>query len=512
MILNNMILREGMFMQLTYKVDDKNTVDFNNNVDFCVGTGRMGLALQKEYMDQLRAVQEDIGFKHIRGHGIFSDDMAIYQEFKGKDGEVIIEYNFTYLDLVMDSYKEVGIKPFLELGFMPKKMASGEQTIFYWKGNVTPPKDYKNWCDLVVATLKHLMERYGKEEVVTWPIEVWNEPNLPGFWKDADMDEYFVLFENTFNAIKNLDERFKVGGPAICGVEDVKYMTMFMDFISEKKIPVDFITRHHYTSEVPDFNGHYGYIKLVELNESLETLNDSRRIIDSYPDYKGIQMHITEFNTSYIPNAPIHDTNQNAAYTASLLARLGETSESYSYWTFGDVFEEMGVPFAPFHGGFGMMANRGIKKPTYYAFKFFKQLKGRCVMKNDNCVICKEDDVYRGILFNSNVERTGNDLYITLEFEGDKERYSLIKRIVDEDTCNPLKLWHAMGEPSSLSKEQIKLLRESDEPLTGSDILVPDDKKISASFIVKEFGLIYFELRPLSLKADRGYDYDRVMS
>ena len=133
-------------------------------------------------------------------------------------------------------------------------------------------------------------------------------------------------------------------------------------------------------------------------------------------------------------------------------------------------------------------------------------------MKNDNCVICKGDDVYRGILFNSNIERTGNDLYITLEFEGDKERYSLIKRIVDEDTCNPLKLWHAMGEPSSLSKEQIKLLRESDEPLTGSDILVPDDKKISASFEVKEFGLIYFELRPLSLKADRGYDYDRVMS
>ena len=129
MILNNMILREGMFMQLTYKVDDKNTVDFNNNVDFCVGTGRMGLALQKEYMDQLRAVQEDIGFKHIRGHGIFSDDMAIYQECKGKDGEAIIEYNFTYLDLVMDSYKEVGIKPFLELGFMPKKMAS-ERIVF----------------------------------------------------------------------------------------------------------------------------------------------------------------------------------------------------------------------------------------------------------------------------------------------------------------------------------------------------------------------------------------------
>ena len=159
-----------------------------------------------------------------------------------------------------------------------------------------------------------------------------------------------------------------------------------------------------------------------------------------------------------------------------------------------------------------MMANRGIRKPTYYAFKFFKELKGRCVMKNDNCVICKTDNGYRGILFNSNIERTGNNLEITLEFAGDKDRYSLIQRIVDEDTCNPLRIWHVMGEPSSLSDDQIKVLRESDKPLTRSDILASDGKKISASFEVKEFGLIYFELRELSLKADRGYDYDRVMS
>ena len=499
-------------MQIRYDVDGNNKVEFHNNVDYCVGTGRMGLALQKEYMEQLKAVQEDIGFKHIRGHGIFSDDMAIYQEFKDKDGGEIIEYNFTYLDLVMDYYKEVGIRPFLELGFMPKKMASGDQTIFYWKGNVTPPKDYGKWCDLVVATLKHLMERYGEDEVVTWPVEVWNEPNLPGFWKDADMEEYFVLFEKTFNAIKALDSRFRIGGPAICGVEDVKNMTMFMDFISKKKIPVDFITRHHYTSEVPDFSGHYGYIELVELEESLKTLNDSRRIIDSYPEYKGIQMHITEFNTSYIPIAPIHDTNQNAAYTAALIARLGETSESYSYWTFGDIFEEMGVPFTPFHGGFGMMANRGIRKPTYYAFKFFKDLKGTCVMKNDNCVICKEGDVYTGVLFNSRTKRSGEDINLSLTFDADMEEYSLIQKIVDEDTCNPLKLWHTMGEPSSLDEDQIRLLKESDKPLTGSDILVSKDKKITASFDLKEFGLIFFELKPFSLKADRGYDYDRVMS
>ena len=73
---------------------------------------------------------EEIGFQHIRGHGLFCDDMAIYQE--SEDG--VPEYNYTYLDRVMDSYLELGLRPFLELGFMPEKMASGKQTIFYWKG------------------------------------------------------------------------------------------------------------------------------------------------------------------------------------------------------------------------------------------------------------------------------------------------------------------------------------------------------------------------------------------
>ena len=175
--------------KVAYQVNENSCEFFNNQVDFCVGTGRMGLALQKAYQEQLAMNQAEIGFKHIRGHGLFSDDMAIYQEYKDPEGNVQVEYNFTYLDMVMDYYKEQAIKPFLELGFMPAKMASGDQTVFYWKGNVTPPAKYENWQALVQATLKHLMERYGEAEVLTWPIEVWNEPNLPGFWKGADMEE-----------------------------------------------------------------------------------------------------------------------------------------------------------------------------------------------------------------------------------------------------------------------------------------------------------------------------------
>lgn len=168
-------------------------VSFHNNVDFCIGTGRMGLALTQEYQEQLRLVQDEIGFRHIRGHGLFCDDMAIYHEYE-ENGIRKVEYNYTYLDRVMDFYRSVGLRPFLELGFMPEKLARGTQTIFYWKGNTTPPCNYSTWCEMVQRLLRHLMDRYGAEEVVTWPIEVWNEPNLCGFWENADMQEYFRLF------------------------------------------------------------------------------------------------------------------------------------------------------------------------------------------------------------------------------------------------------------------------------------------------------------------------------
>ena len=484
----------------------KDSYLFNNNVDYCVGTGRMGLALQKEYMEQLKLVQEEIGFSHIRGHGLFSDDMSIYQEYE-EDGVTKVEYNFTYLDLVMDSYIEVGLKPFLELGFMPDKLASGTQTVFYWKGNVTPPKKYEMWCDLVTATLSHLMDRYGKEEVLTWPIEVWNEPNLPGFWKDADMQEYFKLFEETFRAIKKLNPAFKVGGPAICGVSDELWIDEFMKFIQSKDLDVDFITRHHYTTQTHEPKGHYTYAKLEDPEFRFNNLHTTRTIVDSYERYKGLPIHITEYNTSYSPDNVIHDTNLNAAYLAHHLTRLGDDNESYSYWTFGDIFEEKGVPFAPFHGGFGMVANRCIPKPTFYTFAFYKKLKGDCIFKDNDIIVIKtKDGTLRGVTWNICEEKEDRkDKALTVSIDLPEGEYSLIQNVVDEETCNPLKVWNDLGQPRSLSKEQTALLKASAKPLVKSDRL---SSKGGADFdlLIKPNGVIYFEIKEAPMTIDRGYE------
>ena len=517
-----------------FRIDAESNIPFRNYADYCIGTGRMGLALQKEYQEQLRLVQEEIGFRYIRGHGLFSDDMAIYQEYVDESGETQVEYNFTYLDLVMDAYRELSIRPFLELGFMPDKLASGTQTVFYWKGNVTPPKSYDGWAKLVQATLVHLLERYGEEEVLTWPIEVWNEPNLPGFWKGADMEEYFKLFQVSFDAVKAVNPRFRVGGPAICGVRDEEWMLAFMEFCRRERIALDFATRHHYCIEPPEMDGHYGYPRLRDPDQSLAELHSSRVIVDSFEEYRGIEFHITEFNTSYSPITPLHDTNLNAAYIAYLLSRLGEEYDSYSYWTFGDIFEEMGVPFTPFHGGFGLVANGGIPKPTFWTFQFYKQLKGRCVHKSKEAVLVqKEDGCYCGVVWNLSVNgeaeqraeaeqqteakgksETGQDVLkiaFSLSAETGKE-YCLMSRLVDEEHCNPLKVWHDMGEPASLTVKQKKLLKQAANPFFSSDRLKAEDGYVTVETELSHNGVIYFELYEVRTDSDRGYSYERTVN
>lgn len=502
-------------MTKTFMVPLDASIPFHNQVDYCIGTGRMGLALQKEYQQQLKLVQEQIGFRHIRGHGLFHEDMSIYQEFKEnffQEGPGEPEYNFTYLDLVMDSYLELGLRPFLELGFMPKKMASDKNAIFYWQGNTTPPKSYDAWTALVQATLKHLIARYGWDEVCTWPIEVWNEPNLPGFWKNADMQEYFRLFDVTFAAVKSVDPAFRVGGPAVCGGSDEVWISAFMEHCHEKQIPLDFVTRHHYTTEQPDHVGHYVYQELTPPELGFANLHTTREIIDRYDEYRGLEIHITEYNTSYCPNNPLHDTNQNAAYIAHQLSRLGDDNESYSYWTFGDIFEEQGVPFTPFHGGFGLVANGCIPKPTFWSFVFFKQLQGQCIHRSDNGVIVQRTDgsLY-GVLWNHSCSRSGQALQLNYQLPMESGEYALVTQTVDESCCNPLKLWHDLGEPANPTRHQIELLRAAAQPQVNSSHLLHEEELLCLSFRLEEHAVLSFELRPAAIHPDRGYSYERTM-
>lgn len=489
--------------QLYISVGTDSRAEFANHTDYCVGTGRMGLAMQKEYHDQLAMAQELCHFKHIRGHGLFCDDMAIYQPYTDEDGVEHAGYSFTYLDRVMDDYRALGLKPFLELGFMPEKLASGSQTIFYWKGNTTPPADHERWADLIRATLRHLAERYGEDEVSTWPCEVWNEPNLPGFWENADEAAYHQLYKTSVLAVKEVLPAMRVGGPAICGgATSLDWVRSFLTFCRDEQLPVDFVTRHAYMGEAPEHKGRYLYHTMRTVDSIIEEMQATRDIIDSFPEYAGMELHITEFNTSYHPFCPIHDTNYNAALTAGLLSRMGDVCSSYSYWTFGDVFEEQGVPSRPFHGGFGMIANQSIPKPTLWVFHFFSSLTGTCVHRDEHSVILRRADAsYEGVAWNiCKAEREDATLTLHLPLHGD---CVLTTETVDETTCNPLKAWHDMGEPVSLTDSQLRFLRQAGTPLCETAQI----KDGQAALLLRENAVVRFTVKPLKACHDHGYEY-----
>jgi xylan 1,4-beta-xylosidase len=494
----------------TYKIDCNSQIAFNNRATFCVGTGRMNLALRHEYHKQLKKVQDDIHFSYIRGHGLFCDDMGVYHTYN-QDGEEKIEFNFRYIDMVFDDYLSLGIKPFVELGFMPKKLASGEQTVFYWKGNVTPPSDYDKWAALVTAAINHWITRYGLDEVSSWFFEVWNEPNLTVFLFVADMNEYFKLYDVTSNAVKKCNSRLRVGGPSICGVDDERWLKCFLEHCSKNSTPLDFVTRHAYATEMPEYNGHYAYQQLRSHDVFMSELKVSRQIIDSFPDYAGLDMHITEFNTSYTPLNPIHDTNLNAAYTARLLSEMGDTCASYSYWTFGDIFEEAGIAFTPFSGCFGLLANGMIPKPTYWTFYFYSKIGTNAIARNEYFILTKNEHCdLSGIAWNPKEDSGSSEIIVNISLELENGDYFFVRKLADEVTCNPLKAWIDMGSPAYPSQDQLALLRECAQPEIKTSRIKVTDRTINLEIPLSANAICFFEIKKIEPETDRGFEPKRI--
>lgn len=481
---------------------------FKNNVTYCVGSGRMGLALQKEYIDHLKVVQQSIHFKYIRCHGLFCDDVGIYRE-KNEDGKTCTYYNFTYLDRIIDSYLENDIKPFLELGFMPEKLKSGEQTIFYWKANVTPPVSYEKWAELVEATLKHLIDRYGREEVITWPVEVWNEPNI-AFWAGT-MEEYFKLYEYTAKAVKKADPCIKVGGPVICGVETEKWLRSFFEHCIKNNLPLDFVTRHCYTVGQPVRKGQFVYHEIYKPTYMIEELKETRKIMGDYPQIANLPLHITEFNSSYVPVCPVHDTTFQAAYIARILSEAGEYADSYSYWTFSDVFEEYDVPRSEFHGGFGLVAFNSIKKPVFYTFEFFANAGSELLYRDENLIVTKDDGRYVIIGWNWNDTRVNDavsDISFSLLLPSMGKQAILIKKQVGGENANPLQTWSNLGKPRSLNKLQEKVLKASAEPLQTDMKLFEQDGCYKVGLTIPCNHLCMLEIMPVNDLTDTYEGFD----
>lgn len=361
----------------------KTTGPVDRFFDLSVGSDYPGTLIRADSQAQLKTAVDELGFRYIRFHAVFHDVLGTVKVQDGK-----IAYDWTKLDQLYDALLAKGIKPFVELGFTPDALKTSEQTIFYWKGNTSHPK-LEPWRDLIDAFVRHIRQRYGDAEVRTWFFEVWNEPNLDGFWEKADQKAYFELYDVTARAIKAIDPALRVGGPSTAGAA---WVPEFLAHVKQSGAPVDFVTTHTYGVEggFLDEKGEQD----TKLSASPDAIvGDVRRVREQIQAsaFPGLPLYFTEWSTSYTPRDSVHDSYVSAAYILEKLRRTQGLVQGMSYWTYSDLFEEPGPPTKPFEGGFGLMNPQGVRKPAWFAYKYLNAIKGQALAASDDQVFAARD-------------------------------------------------------------------------------------------------------------------------
>jgi xylan 1,4-beta-xylosidase len=370
-------------------------------------------------------------------------------------------YSFFNADAIWDYLLSIGMRPFIELSFMPEALASGKTTVFHYKANVTPPKSYEDWATLIGKLAAHWIDRYGTEEVRNWFFEVWNEPNLKEFWTGSQED-YFKLYRYTVQALKGVDARLQVGGPATAKNE---WITEFLDFCSSQQLPADFVSTHQYPNDA----------LWKEAQDTETQLAHSRRGIlrewaqETHRRARGVPVYYTEWNTSSDPRDPLHDEPYAAAFATKTILDMNGLMECYSYWTFSDIFEENYFPSLPFHGGFGLLNLHGIPKPAYRAFELLHHLGNEILHvegthRTVDAWVIRRDSAVTIVLTNHALPRHPIEAEaVHIQLAGAARPSAVFAERIDEEHANPKRLWQEMGEPEYLRAHQIERLQEASQ-------------------------------------------------
>lgn len=414
-----------------------------------VGSCHATLALRADYQAHLRRAHEELGVQQVRFHGLLSDDV----------GTLVLQgtekiYSFFNAHRIWDALLDAGMRPFVELSFMPTAIASGRATVFRYRGNVTPPRNWSDWSELIRRLISSAVARYGAAEVEQWYFEVWNEPNLRSFWHGTRA-QYFRLYREAAHALKEVAPALRVGGPATA---HNGWLESFLDDCDRTRTPVDFVSTHHYPTDrvMHVAGGTEAQLAAMQRDILREESQDARRRVGSRP------LFYTEWNTSADPRDPSHDDPYAAAFIIRTVLQANGLVDAYSFWTFSDIFEENYFPSAPFHGGFGLLTLHGVAKPSYRAFELLHRVGTELVVPIDgmhaNIAAWAIRDDARATVLLVNSAPPGHDVVpsravVHLDTR-EKLRTATIERI-DESHANAKRRWLEMGAPEYLREAEV---------------------------------------------------------
>ena len=475
--------------------------------DFSVGSDYPGTLIRSDSQQQLRVAVGELGFRYLRFHAIFHDVLGTVRVQNGKT-----LYDWTKVDQLYDELLAMHIKPFVELGFTPNALATSSNSIFYWKGNTSHPNP-AGWHDLIAAFIHHVERRYGQQEVRTWFFEVWNEPNLSGFWEGADQQAYFALYDLTSNTIKSIDPALRVGGPSTAGAA---WIPEFLAHVKQSGAAVDFVSTHTYGVDggFLDENGKSD----TKLSPSPDAIvADVRHVrqqvaISAFPN---LPVYFTEWSTSYTPRDAVHDSYVSAPYILSKLKASEGLVQGMSYWTYSDLFEEPGPPTAAFQGGFGLLNRDGIRKPAFFAYKYLHALQGNTLSTNDpQTMMAVQGNNLEAILWDfeqpkqsvsnrpfytkviPSVPAASVELHVTHMLPLAKYRLVLHRTGYQENDAYSEYL--KLGAPKDLSAQQITQLNEltRDRPEKEQIIRSNKDGEVSLTLPMRSNDIVLVSLGP----------------
>ncbi|MDP9267098.1 MAG: glycosyl hydrolase, partial [Acidobacteriota bacterium] len=421
------------------------------------GSGRAVLTLRSSYRQDLHEVKGITGFEYVRFHDILDDDMGVYSEDAG--GKPV--YNFSYVDQVYDGLLQAGVKPFVELSFTPRKLSVDPPTLhpFWYRPIVSPPRDYARWGELVYQFTRHLVERYGVDEVAQWYFEVWNEPNIDFWAGDPKESTYYQLYEHAAHAIKRVSPRLRVGGPATA---QAAWVDRFIRHCVENKVPFDFVSTHVYGNDLSrDVFGTDENIPRDQMVcRAVRKVHDQVKA-SSRPD---VPLIWSEYNASYKNEVEVTDSTYMAPWLADTIRQCDGLVDMLSYWTFSDVFDEQGVVPRPFYGGFGLVATGGVPKPAYNAFALLHRLGSkRIAVANDSALVTLRDN--GGLVIALwNLAPPGESRpakQFKLKITGLKGKRRIVMHQIDDQHGSFWPAYKRLGEPRYPTAEQYRELRKA---------------------------------------------------
>ncbi len=361
-----------------------------------LGVGRAKELLYTEVQDMLRQVQHSVGFRYLRFHGIFSDDMLVCRT--NKDGT--LQFSFTLIDKALDFILSVGLKPLIQFSFMPAALAADtSKTIFASPFTISPPRRMDDWNFLVGLFLNHIRSRYGSAEIRSWLYSVWNEPDTSvqmfGF---DDNEKFYELYRNTWNTVKEFDPDLIFGSPSLYPTTalEITWLKSFLAFTRNNQCVPQFMDIHYYSDDFENFNqGNSSFVTPSIFPSDPNHFHHFLSKMEVLAEEEGIAqlpLYITEWNLTVSHRNYINDTCFKATYLTKNFLENYDRADAIGYWSLTDFMEEYQPSHQTYHGGLGLFTQDGIKKAHCYAMEFMAKLGNTLIDSGEGWFVTRREN------------------------------------------------------------------------------------------------------------------------